>query len=294
MSPPFVPPQLPTLAPAPPAGDGWVHEIKRDGFRTLIRLDKGEARIFTRSGYDWTKRYGSFPKYCQKLAKRPALLDGEMLIQRPDGTCDFAAMQDAVGCGRGAFVFFAFDLLHLGGQDLRRRPLLERKAMLAELLGEAAADRRFPIRYSDHVAGDGASVFRHAHRLGLEGIVSKRAAGRYRSGRSREWLKVKNFERSDLVVIGRVHDVGRPEELLLAERGEGGLRYAGRAFNTLRQPDRDHLAAAIDRDARLSPPIAGLKARDCTWTEPRHRVTVRHLATSGALRHATVEAWVRP
>jgi bifunctional non-homologous end joining protein LigD len=290
----FVPPQLPTLAAKPPGGLGWLHEIKRDGYRVLVRLDGADVRLFTRSGYDWTARYGAIQQHCRQLGARGTLIDGEILIQRQDGTCDFAAMQDAVSRGCGAFVLFAFDVLWLDGRDLRELPLVERKALLLDLMAKPCADAAFPLRYADHLEGEGGPVFKRACQLGLEGIVSKRARSHYRSGRSREWLKVKNFERSDLVVIGCVRQPGRPEEMLLAKTERQGaecarLCYVGRAFNAVHGAERERLAAMLERTARTTAPISGLRVPGAIWTEPKHRVKVRHLATTGTLRHAIVE-----
>ena len=195
----FIKPELPTLVPEPPTGAGWIHEIKHDGYRTLIVIDRGQVRAFTRNGNDWTRAYTRVVEACGKLACKTAVIDGEMVVQDEHGITDFNALRSAIYTAPHRLVFFAFDLLHLDGQDLRGQPLMERRALLRKLI---KPDTRSPIQFSDHVEGDGARFFKAAAELGLEGIVSKRAASRYRSGRSRSWLKTKNMVESEFVLLG--------------------------------------------------------------------------------------------
>jgi bifunctional non-homologous end joining protein LigD len=187
MPPGFVPPCLPSPAERPPSGAGWVHEIKHDGFRLMARRDGAGVRLITRRGNDWTQRYPLIAAAVEALRVRSCLLDGEAVACGDDGLPAF----DRLRYRRAdASVFlFAFDLLELDGQDLRREPLETRKATLASLLRKAGPG----VQLNDHLAhDDGELVFRHACKLGLEGIVSKRLGSRYRSGRSPDWLKFKN------------------------------------------------------------------------------------------------------
>jgi bifunctional non-homologous end joining protein LigD len=177
----FVPPQVPTASPDPPDGDGWIHEIKHDGFRTMIAIENGQGRAFSRSGYDWTARYGPTVNACRKLACQSALIDGEIVVEDENGVSDFDALQPAIRYEPHRLVFFAFDLVHLDGVDLRRRPLLERREKLASLIGPGC----FAVRYSEHFEGDAKAFFAGAVKHGLESIVSKRAMSPYRSGRQR-------------------------------------------------------------------------------------------------------------
>src|SRR5262245_61388654 len=192
----FIKPELPTLVPEPPTGEGWIHEIKYDGYRTLIAIDRGKVRAFTRSGHDWTATYRRVVDACSKLSCRTAVLDGEIAVQDEHGITDFHALCSAIHRAPHRILFFAFDLLHLDGQDLRRRPLMERRELLRKLI---RPDKRSPTQFSDHIEGDGATFFKAAAELGLEGIVSKRAASRYHSGPSRSWLKIKNLVESEFV-----------------------------------------------------------------------------------------------
>jgi bifunctional non-homologous end joining protein LigD len=181
----FIGPCLPSPAERPPSGAGWLHEIKLDGFRLLARRDIAGVRLFTRRGMDWTDRYSSIAGAVAALRCRSCLLDGEVVICGADGIPIF----DRLRYGRqGEALLCAFDLLELDGQDLRREPIETRKAMLAKLL------RKAPVRLqlSEHIQEPGDIVFRHACKLGYEGIVSKRLGSAYISGRSRHWLKLKN------------------------------------------------------------------------------------------------------
>ena len=202
----FIRPEIPTLVPEPPSGEGWIHEIKHDGYRTLIVIDDGQVRAFTRNGNDWTRAYRRVVEACARLACKTAVIDGEMVVQDEHGITDFNALRSAIYRAPHRLVFFAFDLLHLDGQDLPGRPLMERRALLRRLIQQ---DPRCPIQFSDHVEGDGARFFKAAAELGLEGIVSKRAASRYRSGPSRSWLKTKNMVESEFVLLGTDRDCRR-------------------------------------------------------------------------------------
>jgi bifunctional non-homologous end joining protein LigD len=217
----FIKPELPTLVAEPPTGEGWIHEIKHDGYRTLIVIDRGQVRAFTRNGNDWTAAYRRVVDACSKLACKTAVLDGEIVVQDENGLTDFDALRSAIYTAPHRIVFFAFDLLHLDGKDLRGCPLLERRALLRRLI---KPDPRCPIQFSDQVAGDGASFFRAASDLGLEGIVSKRAASQYRSGPSRSWLKTKNMIEGEFILLGTERDANGIPWALLASHGDGELK----------------------------------------------------------------------
>ena len=182
----FIPPCLPSRADRPPSGPGWVHEIKHDGFRMMVRRDVAGVRLLTRNGHDWTDRYPLIAEAAGALRVRSFLIDGEAVACDDDGMPSFDRLRYR---RQDARVFlFAFDLLELNGQDLRREPLETRKATLASLLRGSLPG----LRLNEHLTHDGESVFRHVCKMGLEGIVSKRLRSRYRSGRSKDWLKFKN------------------------------------------------------------------------------------------------------
>jgi bifunctional non-homologous end joining protein LigD len=183
----FVAPCIPSLAHKPPSGPDWVHEIKHDGYRLIVRRDGKVVRLFTRRGHDWTDRYPAIAAAAAtKLRAKSFTLDGEAVVSGPDGVAVFDALHRRHRAADATL--YAFDLLELNGKDLRPLPLVERKAKLARLLARAPLG----IVFSEHTDQDGATVFRHACKLGLEGIFSKRLSAPYRSGPSRDWLKTKN------------------------------------------------------------------------------------------------------
>ena len=182
----FIEPCLPTVRSKPPSGPEWIHEIKHDGYRMIVRRDRDRVRLFTRRGHDWTHRFGWIVHALQVLRVKSVTLDGEMVVCDDDGISVFAKLHSQSYDGQ-AFLY-AFDLLELNGNDYRREPLEKRKAKLAKLLARAEPG----IRLNEHVEDDGADIFRHACKLGLEGIVSKRRGFPYRSGRCKSWIKVKN------------------------------------------------------------------------------------------------------
>src|SRR5687767_7303648 len=157
--PKFIAPQLPILAAEPPEGDGWIHEIKHDGFRTLLRIDRGDVRAFIRGGHDWSDKYSRVIEACRKLKCRSALIDGEVIVQDTNGLSDFAALRAAIEGAPHRLVLFAFDLLWLEGEDLRRMPLVERREKLSVLLPK---DQRCPIQFSEHWDGSGVVLFKKA------------------------------------------------------------------------------------------------------------------------------------
>ena len=150
----FIPPQVPTSAAEPPSGNEWIHEIKHDGFRTMLAIDNGKARAFTRNGYDWTDRYAPVVRACDSFGCRSALIDGEIVVEDTNGVSDFDSLPSAIRYHPDRLVFYAFDLLHLDGQDLRQRELVERRARLSEIIKPT-----FAIRYSGHFEGDGLAFF---------------------------------------------------------------------------------------------------------------------------------------
>ena len=257
---------------APPAGAGWLHEIKFDGYRAITAIAGDEVRIFTRNGHDWSGRFAPLIPALQALNVESALLDGEIAVADKSGHTNFGALQDALAAGRGGFGYYLFDLLELEGENLRKRPLKERKKRLEALLKPHIG--RGPLSYSEHVAGSGADVFARACELKLEGIISKRADAPYRSGRQTNWLKSKCDMEQEFVVIGwRPSDKkGRPfSSLLLAVRAEGKLRYAGRVGSGYSGARLDELEARFRKLARAKSPAEGVPpaiSRHAKFVEP--------------------------
>jgi ATP-dependent DNA ligase len=169
-----------------PSGGAWLHEIKHDGFRIIGRKDGERVRLYSRPGNDFTHRFPLIGETLARLRARSCIIDGEAVACDDSGVASFELIRHQRA--NGSVFLYAFDLLELDGQDLRREPLETRKATLASLLRRSLPG----LRLNEHLAHDGESVFRHACKMGLEGIVSKRLGSRYRSGRSKDWLKFKN------------------------------------------------------------------------------------------------------
>jgi bifunctional non-homologous end joining protein LigD len=182
----FIAPCLPTKTDKLPSGSQWLHEIKHDGFRIVARKTDDRVRLYSRAGHDLTYRFPLIVEALAKLRSRSCIVDGEAVACDDHGMPSFERIRYRQ---HDADVFlYAFDLIELNGDDLRRDPLEVRKATLASIVAKA----RPGIRFNEHIEGDGPSVFAHACKMGLEGIVSKRKDSTYRSGRSPDWLKMKN------------------------------------------------------------------------------------------------------
>jgi bifunctional non-homologous end joining protein LigD len=226
--PKFVAPQLATLVTTPPEGDGWVHEVKFDGYRLEARIENEHVTLTTRNANDWTARFKELAAALATLPCQNALLDGEAVHMGADGTMSFHALQNALSTGKKEDIhFWAFDLLFLDGEDLRGRPLLERKALLQGLLKKAQKT----IHYSDHFDESGAKVLHQACVASLEGIISKRADAAYHSGRDGRWLKSKCIKEQELVIGGYTTQPKHPDALgalLMGYYEKKGFVFAGK------------------------------------------------------------------
>jgi DNA ligase D len=249
-------PQLASQADAAPLGNGWLHEIKHDGYRTLVFFENGQARLITRNGLDWTRRYGGLARAFEKLPCKSAILDGEVVVQDPRGISSLNLLEAALDEGDGSvFTFYAFDLPYLDGYDLSAAKLIDRKAALAGLL-DPLVDERSPVQFSDHVEGDGAALFAEASRMGLEGIVSKKADARYVQARSASWVKVKRVEVGTFVIIGFLSNMPNcVSSLVLAEERDGELVYACRAGSGISDDKGRALYAALSNLERDAPVV---------------------------------------
>src|SRR5262245_7377942 len=285
----FIEPQLASSVDQPPEGKHWIHEIKHDGYRSQLVIERGKARVFSRNGYDWSDRYPSLVRAAANLRCKSAIMDGEAIAQNGNGASDFDALQSALRRQPHSIILYTFDLLHLDGKDLRQETLLERRTHLQALVGDDDESR---IQFSDEFDGDGNTLLKACAEQALEGIVSKHALAPYRSGRSRTWLKTKCFTESTFVVVGTDRDrkTGAPRALL-AHNDEFGLIYAGAAFIVLAGEERKQFFAEIERLATSWAMFNS--SRDVKWCHPKLRVEVKHLVGSKFLRHATVRAFAR-
>jgi ATP-dependent DNA ligase len=180
----FINPQLATAVEKPPPRAGWLHEVKHDGYRTLLIVERRRVRAYTRNGFDWTERYSGIAKAAGEFDCRSAIIDGEVIVQNENGVSDFDALKSAIRWRPQSLILCAFDLLHLNGKDLRDWPLEERRAKLRKLI-----PNEHPFLFSEEFTGDAAAFFRACADHQLEGIVSKFASSKYRSGRSKTWLR---------------------------------------------------------------------------------------------------------
>ncbi len=227
----FIEPQFATLRSSPPSGEEWLHEVKFDGYRIQAHIADGKVKLFTRKGLDWTGKFGkAIPAALAGLDCGDAVIDGEVAVLSDKGVASFSALQAALSSGRTeGMLFYAFDLLHLDGKDLRHEPLVERKAKLHGLVG--VTEGSSPLRYSEHFVAPGQTMLAHACRMGLEGVVSKRADAPYQSGRSLAWIKSKCTLRQEFVILGYVPSqaAGRGlRSLVVGYYEKGKLHYGGR------------------------------------------------------------------
>ena len=278
-------PQLATNAAEPPPGDDWISEIKLDGYRLLVWIDRGRIRLVTRNGHDWSPRMPRLAARFAALDVETALIDGEMVALRPDGTSHFHDLQAALSAGAdGALFFYAFDLLHLDGWNLQACALRDRKRLLEALEGWNNA-----IRYAAHVEGNAAGLLQESARLKLEGIIAKRADAPFRAGRSADWLKVKCLGREDLLVLGWTPPGGSRRGIGALAVGFydpiGNLHYAGQVGTGF--TDKELLALHAQLEAMPPvPPVALLVAGDAPdrqirWVSPSLVAEVSFTAWSG-------------
>ncbi len=257
--PKFRAPQLATLVDAVPPGNGWLHEIKFDGYRALIACAGADVHVYTRKGLDWTDKFAPLVEHLRALDLRPCLIDGEIVAYDAEGNPDFSALQSVLKRGHGSqterdkLSLHAFDLLELDGKDLTGLPNIERKERLEALLGAAKP----PIHVADHVIGAGEKLYAAMCKAGQEGIISKTIDGRYRGERTRNWVKVKCTLRQEFVLIGwkKSSAKGRPfSSLLLAQHDKGKLVYKGNVGTGFNADTLQDLAAKFARVERKTAP----------------------------------------
>jgi bifunctional non-homologous end joining protein LigD len=275
--PDFVPPSLATLRTVAPSGQGWVHEIKFDGYRIQARLEDGKVKLLTRKGLDWAHKFPNIATAVAKLPAETAMIDGEIVVENERGVSDFSALQAALKDERtDKFVYYVFDLFHLDGRDLLPLPLIERKAELKRLLDRANGVGDV-IRYSEHFDEEGALVLRQACRMTLEGIVSKHVDAPYRSGRADTFIKTKCANAQELVVGGYSPSTVMPRAigaLAVGYYDKGRLIYAGRigtgyTHDTARDLYKRLHALEVAKPPFDQIPRAEARRRDVHWVEPR-------------------------
>ncbi len=308
-------PQLAKLQKVTPRGDAWVHEIKFDGYRLILRKEGQTVRVLTRNQHDWTDRFLRLAKAVRGLAADTAVLDGEAVVLDEQGVSRFGLLQKALGDsakrGRGfragptnkrndnAIRFYAFDLLYLDGHDLQRCPLTTRKRVLSRLITQADSPT---LLYSDHLEGSGRAFHQQACGHDLEGIISKRRDATYEPGRrAGSWIKSKCTRRQEFVIIGYTDPSGSRTgfgALLLATHVAGQLTYCGRVGTGFDEATLSELAGRLQRREREDPPVdggiprvPGVPRRDrkeAHWVEPQlvAEVEFAEWTDDRMLRHA--------
>ncbi len=266
-------PQLARLADSPPGGAGWLHEIKYDGYRLLCFKQGSRVRLLTRRGQDWTQRFTEIAREAADLPIEEAVLDGEAVVQRANGTMDFQALQNHLkGEKSGTLLYYVFDLPFYSGYDLTGAPLDQRKQVLKQILQQRR--RSSLIRPGSEIYGQGPTVYERACELGAEGIVSKKVDARYEPGRSADWLKIKCTPRQEFVIGGygfsESAHAGMRSLLVGYYEPGGSLVYAGKVGTGFSHQDRRELkdkldALGQDRPAFSNPP----RERNLRWAEPQ-------------------------
>jgi bifunctional non-homologous end joining protein LigD len=285
--PPFRPLQLASLVDTVPSGSGWFHEMKYDGYRLLIAVGGGEARAYTRSGLDWSAKFAPLLAAAAKLKTGSALIDGEAVVLDGDGRSSFQSLQNALKASPDAIDYYAFDLLELDGEDLTALPLRERKAKLARIIPKKGTR----LRFSDHIEGSGEKLLASFCSAGLEGVISKKADGKYVGSRSGSWLKTKCIKRQEFVIVGWTpSDKGRTfRSLMLGVHEKGELRYAGKVGTGFDTAElfrlRDLMKPLEQKTATVAAPRS--ETRGAHWIKPQlvAEIAFTEMTRDGTLRH---------
>ena len=286
----FHPPQLATLVDAVPGGSGWIHEVKYDGYRALVAVGGGKAKVYTRSGLDWTAKFPEIAQAAAALDVESALIDGEICALDAEGRPDFSTLRTAIrDKGSTGLTMFAFDLLSRDGKDLTKRANVERKAELQTILPDGGA-----LRLADHIAGSGEQLFAAMCDAGYEGIVSKRADAPYVGKRTQAWLKIKCTRRQEFVVIGWAASETKTrgfKSLLLAINADGALRYAGKVGTGFDAARIDELSARMKplKTDKAAVDVPRAAARGVTWVKPKlvAEVAFAEFTADHVVRHAS-------
>ncbi|HEY9453893.1 MAG TPA: DNA ligase D [Bradyrhizobium sp.] len=268
--PDFVAPQLCASVERPPNSDGWCHEVKFDGYRVQLRVEDGEVALNTRKGLNWTEKFGAIAREAKSLPD--LLIDGEIAALDHKGVPDFSALQAALSDGKtGNLIFFAFDLLFAGGEDLRSLPLRDRKARLKHLLERRKGGGKL-IRYVEHFEESGDTVLESAKKLQLEGIISKKLDAPYRSGRSENWTKAKVRGGQEVVLGGWKTTNGKFRSLMAGVYRNGHLAFVGMVGTGFGQDTVRRIMPALKANASDKNPFGGKdapkKTRDVHWLKP--------------------------
>ena len=287
-------PQLTDHRDTAPDGETWLHEIKWDGYRLLADVRDGVVALRSRNGLNWTEDFPEVVQAIQALPVTDLRLDGELVVLDAQGRSDFTGLQKVIdGTARQPLRYVVFDMPGIAGVDISRAPLLDRKALLKDLLGDTPGT----LAYSDHVLDHGPAVFEASGKAGFEGIISKRVDAPYVNARSPSWVKVKHENTDEFLVVGYTDPKGSRSgfgSLLMAAPEKGGLRYVGRVgtgFDDAKLAAMHRQLKALDTDkaAVELPSHVPFKASSVHWVKPTlvAEVAFRGWAKEGLLRQAS-------
>jgi bifunctional non-homologous end joining protein LigD len=265
--------------------------MKYDGYRCLLAIAGGQAKVFTRSGLDWTDKFPEIAEAAASLEVDSALLDGEIVSVDEAGRTSFSALQQAISEGGRGLTCFLFDALQIDGEDLTRLPNIDRKGRLASMLGEGKPPY---LLYADHIVGAGEKLLQAMCEAGQEGVIAKRADAPYRSARTKSWLKIKCTRRQEFVILGWIPSTTSTRglrSLLLAVNEGGALRYAGKVGTGFDRETEQKLLARLKRLARKTAPAAVPRAdaRAAQWVRPElvAEVAFAEFTSEGVIRHGS-------
>lgn len=283
--------QKATLVDHVPSGSAWLHEMKFDGYRCLLSIANGQAKIYTRTGLDWTDKFPEIAKAAAEIEVGSALIDGEIVKVDDKDSTNFSALQQAISEGGKGLTLFAFDILDVDGEDLTKLPNIDRKQRLASLLGEGKPPF---ILYADHVIGAGEKLYDAMCDAGQEGIISKKADAPYRGTRTKAWLKIKCTRRQEFVIVGWTPSESKARALralLLAVNEGGKLRYVGKVGTGFSMATLQDLLAHLKKlevkKATVDAPRS--ETRGAHWVKPQlvAEVAFAEFTGEGSVRHAS-------
>ena len=279
--PDFVEPALASPIERVPSGERWIHEIKFDGYRVQTHIHNDAVKIFTRRGHDWTHRFKKAAHDAWHIKAGSAIVDGEIVVPAADGTTDFSVLQNELKGKSTSIVLVAFDLLYLNGRDLRKLPLFQRKTELKKIIDGTE------IQFSESFELEGADIFAHACKIGLEGIVSKVRDSAYASGRGNNWVKKTCAQRETLTIAGFALDEGKWDGIYLGRRKGDDLVYAGKVDHGFDKVSAAELQKRLKPLIRKTQPYAKRIAHKGIWVEPKLLAEVEYRAKSaeGKVRH---------
>jgi bifunctional non-homologous end joining protein LigD len=277
----FIEPALASSIERVPSGARWIHEIKFDGYRVQLHIANESVRMFTRNGHDWTIRFKKIANDAFLISAGSAIIDGEVVVPAADGTTDFSVLQNQLKGKSDKIVMVAFDLLYLNGYDLRKMPLVERKALLKKLIAKTA------IQYSESFEVDGPELFKHACGIGLEGVVSKVRDSKYVSGRGNDWVKKTCAQRETLTIAGFAMKGNQFDGLYVGRRKGNELIYAGKVDHGFDNDIAKDLRARLKPLVRNAQPYSKRIAHRGIWVEPTLLAEIEYRAKSaeGKVRH---------